>query len=135
LKDNYAASHVLFGDIDLEEHKEWEEMVCTKAGLTAVLPLWQKERKALVLEMLKAGIETIIVSCNEAMGKEFLGRKLSIELVEELESMNIDPCGEKGEFHTLVINAPFFSKSLDVTIENKVQHQNYWFSELKLINV
>ena len=130
LKQEYQLTHAIFGDIDLQAHRDWEEKVCANAGLTAVLPLWQQDRKSLVTQMLEAGIETIIVSCNETMGEQFLGKTITIELVEELESLGIDACGENGEFHTLVLDCPLFSKRINVSVGNKLLHGNYWFVEL-----
>jgi len=133
LKEQYDLSHAVFGDIDLQPHRDWEEKVCTNAGLTAVLPLWQQNRKALVLQMLEAGIETIIVSCNEIMGERFIGQTITEELVDELEAMGIDACGENGEYHTLVLDCPLFTRKINVAVKNKILHEKYWFSELDLL--
>lgn len=132
LKEQYHLTHAVFGDIDLQPHRDWEEKVCTNAGLTAVLPLWQQDRKKLVLQMLEAGIETMIVSCNNTMGESFIGRKLTPALIDELEALQIDPCGENGEFHTLVLNCPLFSHPLQVSVTEKLQHEAYWFARLEL---
>ncbi|MCW3086823.1 MAG: adenosine nucleotide hydrolase [Sediminibacterium sp.] len=132
LKAQYGLSHAVFGDIDLQAHRDWEEKVCTAAGLTALLPLWQQDRRSLVMQMLDAGIETLIVSCNTVMGEKFLGKQLSISLVEELEALGVDACGENGEFHTLVTNCPLFGYPVPVKINRTLQHENYWFSEMSL---
>lgn len=132
LKEEFDLTHAVFGDIDLQPHRDWEEKVCANAGLTAVLPLWQQNRKQLVLAMLEAGIETIIVSCNETMGKRFIGKPITAALVEELESMGIDACGENGEYHTLVLDCPLFSKRVNAEVVNILQHGAYWFGELKM---
>jgi len=132
LKLQYQAEVTVFGDIDLVPHREWEEKVCTAAGLEALLPLWQKERKPLVLEMLNAGIETMIVSCNETLGENFIGRIITPELLDELEEMGVDACGENGEYHTLVVNCPMFNERLNIQVANKLHHGTYWFSELVL---
>ncbi len=134
LKQAYGLSHAIFGDIDLQPHRDWEEKVCSNANLTAVLPLWQQNRKELVMQMINGGIETIIVSCNTIMGERFLGKKISAELVDELELLGIDACGENGEFHTLVLNCPLFSKPISVNILQKIQHEQYWFSQLELVS-
>lgn len=132
LGKQYALTHAVFGDIDLQAHRDWEEKVCAQAGLTALLPLWQQNRKALVYQMLDAGIETMIVSCNTTMGERFLGKMLTPELVAELESLGVDVCGENGEFHTLVLHCPLFSQSLKVLTGKKLLHNGYWFTELAL---
>lgn len=132
LKDKFHLTHAVFGDIDLQEHRDWEEKVCANSGLTAVLPLWKQNRKALVLMMLEAGIKAVIVSCNELMGERFIGRAITPELVTELEIMGIDPCGENGEYHTLVLDCPLFSSAIDVVITEKLIHDKYWFAKLEL---
>lgn len=132
LKAEHELSHAIFGDIDLQPHRDWEEKVCANAGLTAVLPLWLQDRKDLVLQMLDAGIDTMIVSCNTVMGERFLGQRLTPALIDELEALGIDACGENGEFHTLVLNCPLFSQPIDVQVRNKIQHEQYWFTELEL---
>jgi len=133
LKEQYELTHAVFGDIDLQPHRDWEEKVCANAGLQAVLPLWQQNRKELVLQMLDAGIETMIVSCNEIMGERFIGKIITVELVDELESMGMDACGENGEFHTLVLNCPLFAERINVKVNRKLLHNSYWFSGLELI--
>jgi uncharacterized protein (TIGR00290 family) len=133
LKQEYQLTHAVFGDIDLQPHRDWEEKVCANAGLHAILPLWQQNRKELVMQMLNAGIETMIVSCNEVMGESYIGKMITPSLVDELEAMGVDACGENGEFHTLVLNCPLFSKSIKVTVTRKLLHNQYWFSELVLL--
>jgi uncharacterized protein (TIGR00290 family) len=134
LKKEYDLEYAVFGDIDLQAHRDWEEKVCAKAGLNAVLPLWQQNRKALVLDMLQAGMKTMIVSCNEAMGERFLGKTLTTALVTELEGMGIDPCGENGEFHTLVTDCKLFQMPIPVRVVRTLKHENYWFADLELGN-
>ena len=132
LKDQYQLTHAVFGDIDLQAHRDWEEKVCMNAGLTAVLPLWKQDRKALVTQMMETGIEAMIVSCNETMGERFIGKIITPSLVDELELLGIDACGENGEYHTLVLDCPLFSSGIDVSVEEKLKHENYWFARLEL---
>lgn len=133
LTEQYQLTHAVFGDIDLQAHRDWEEKVCMQANLTAVLPLWQQDRLQLVTQMLESGIVTMIVSCNEVMGEKFLGRVLSINAIKELQALDVDPCGENGEFHTLVLNCPLFKNKLQVEVKEKMLHDNYWFSKLELM--
>jgi diphthine-ammonia ligase len=127
LKQEYEIEGVVFGDIDLDAHRQWEEKVCEEAGLMALLPLWKRPRKALLMEMLARGIKTMIVSCNLAMGERFLGRMLDESLIPELESLDIDVCGESGEFHTVVIDCPLFKKPVTLPSFATVRHEDYWF--------
>jgi uncharacterized protein (TIGR00290 family) len=129
LKVEHDLSAAIFGDIDLQAHRDWEEMVCANASLKAILPLWQQDRADLVVQMLNAGIKTMIVSCNEQMGEGFLGKILDLKLVQQLNDAGVDVCGENGEFHTLVLDCPLFSRPLDVEIAGRAKHENYWFSQ------
>jgi len=73
-----------------------------------------------------------VVSCNETMGERFIGQLINPVLVYELEAMGIDACGENGEYHTLVLDCPLFSKRINVKVTEKLLHGNYWFSKLEL---
>ena len=130
LKEKYDLTHAVFGDIDLQPHRDWEEKVCSNAGLTAVLPIWKQDRRQLVMQMLEAGIETMIVSCNEIMGEPFIGKIITPGLVDELEAIGVDACGENGEFHTLVLDCPLFKHKINASIVKKILHEKYWFGEL-----
>lgn len=129
-KKQYQLTDAVFGDIDLQAHRDWEEKVCASAGLNAFLPLWLQDRRTLVFEMLDAGIQTMIVSCNSIMGPSFLGRTITPALVDELEALGVDACGENGEFHTLVYHCPLFSHALDIKVTKTLEHENYWFSDI-----
>jgi diphthine-ammonia ligase len=127
LKSEYEIECMVFGDIDLDAHREWEEKVCRAAGLVAALPLWKRERKTLLLEMLANGIQTMIVSCNLQLGEAFLGRMLDHELIPELEAKGVDVCGEGGEFHTVVIDCPLFQQPVNLPPSYKIRHEEYYF--------
>lgn len=133
LKLQYNLGAAVFGDIDLQPHRDWEEKVCSNAGLQAVLPIWQQDREQLVIQMLNSGIQTMIISCNEKMGEHFLGRILDEQVIKELKAIDIDVCGENGEFHTLVLNCPLFSNALNIEVKAKLKHENYWFCEPVLL--
>lgn len=127
VKQQYQVQSMVFGDIDLQPHRDWEEMVCNETGLNALLPLWQRDRRVLVNEMIQSGIRAMIVSCNTQMGEHFLGRTITHELVDELEQAGIDACGENGEFHTVVTDCPLFESAVKLPEYTRVLHDNYWF--------
>jgi diphthine-ammonia ligase len=129
LRSSYKVEAAVFGDIDLQAHRDWEEKVCTNAGLQAILPLWQQDREQLVVQMLNSGIQTMIISCNEKMGEAFLGKVLDEDLINELKAIDVDVCGENGEFHTLVLDCPLFSCPVNIQVTGKIKHDNYWFCQ------
>jgi diphthine-ammonia ligase len=127
IKKQYEIEGVVFGDIDLEPHREWEEKVCNAAELKAFLPLWQQDRVNLVFQMIDSGIETMIVSCNLEMGEAYLGKIITKELALELQQKGIDACGENGEYHTLVINCPLFKEKINLPKYHKQTYEKYCF--------
>ncbi|WP_091412619.1 diphthine--ammonia ligase [Aquimarina amphilecti] len=133
LTDTYNLKSAVFGDIDIQSHRDWEEKVSNAANLKAILPIWQQSRKQLVLDMIDNGIEALIVSCNNILGPDFLGRKIDKKLIEDLEALGVDACGENGEYHTLVVNAPLFKEKLRVNVVGKETSSNYNFASLKLL--
>ncbi len=82
--------------------------------------------------MIDYGVEAIIVSCNDILGSDFLGRTIDRELIEDLEALDVDVCGENGEYHTLVINAPLFKERLTINVLDKETSSNYNFARLEI---
>lgn len=133
LANQYELSDAVFGDIDIQSHRDWEESVCKAANITCNLPLWQQDRRELVTEMIDAGIVAMIVSCNDHLGQEFLGRIINTETIELLDAKGVDICGENGEFHTAVLNCPLFNKPIEVIQGEKMSNgTGYNFIELFL---
>jgi diphthine-ammonia ligase len=108
-------SSCIFGDIDIAAHRAWCEQVCASAGLLARHPLWQRDRRELLQELLERGWTAVIVVVREAvLDRRFLGRRLDRQLIDELDARGIDVCGENGEFHTVVTDGPLFAKPLEI---------------------
>jgi len=126
---------VVFGDIDIEEHKQWVERVCSELEVVAILPLWHEEPRRLLNDFVQAGFEAIVVSANsEFFGDEWLGRPLTSELVEELCKLgtqsDFHPCGEQGEYHTFVTDGPIFKERIKVVDSRKVLREGYRFLDI-----
>ncbi len=123
----------VFGDIDLESHKEWLEDIANKTGADVLLPLWNRDRVELVEEFIELGFKTMIIATKSSiMGDKYLGRVLDSDLVNEFLELGIDPSGEGGEFHTLVVDGPIFSEKIDLKIVGKVERGKYYFLEVEL---
>ncbi len=124
----------VFGDIDLDEHREWVERVCRECGITPHLPLWGKDQSDLLEVFIDSGFKAIIVATDvSVMGEEWLGRVVDASLVADLENAgNITPCGEAGEYHTLVIGGPLLKKDLEVSKAENVLRDEHWFLDIQL---
>lgn len=126
-----GARAAVFGDIDIPRHREWEENVCRQASLTAVLPLWQKDRMALLEAWWVAGFEARIVVVREGLvDRRYLGCILDRTTAAELAATGVDPCGENGEFHTLVTAGPLFRLPLALKLRGQVLRSGCWFQDV-----
>jgi uncharacterized protein (TIGR00290 family) len=118
---------MVFGDIYLLEHESWIERVCSDLNINAVEPLWNNSAENIINEFINSGFKAIIISCKaDIMGKEFLGRYIDKKLIDELRKRDICPCGEKGEFHTLVVDGPIFSKPIKILEAEPVIKEGFW---------
>ena len=123
----------IFGDIDLDEHKQWEDRVCKSASMEAVLPLWKMNRKEIVKEFITLGFKAKIVVVNTNMiDIGFLGQDLSVSLVEKIEKCGADPCGENGEYHTIVYGGPIFKKTVDIKFNNEIIPIDDTYAQIKM---
>ncbi|MCK4245090.1 MAG: diphthine--ammonia ligase [Candidatus Omnitrophica bacterium] len=118
----------VFGDIDLQEHRDWVERVCREVKTKAYLPLWGKNQKELLEEFILARFEAIIVAIRaEVLDKDWLGKKIDKNFIQELEKKRINLCGESGEYHTFVINGPIFKRRIKILESDKVLKNGHWF--------
>jgi uncharacterized protein (TIGR00290 family) len=125
----------VFGDIDFEEHREWVERVCREADMTPFLLLWGLSQDKIMLDFIDSGFEAIVVATRaDLLGEEWLGRRIDRDFLGQLdrlkETKNITPCGEAGEYHTLVINGPMFDQRLEIVEANKVLRDEHWFLDI-----
>jgi uncharacterized protein (TIGR00290 family) len=121
-----GAGAAAFGDIDLEAHRDWEARVVAEAGLDHWLPLWGQDRRGLVDETLAAGYRAMIVALRpEALPVDFLGRILDPGLLDAIAARGVDPSGEDGEFHTLVVDGPAFRRPLAVRAAGRADDGPY----------
>jgi diphthine-ammonia ligase len=99
-------THMLFGDIDLQAHRDWLEPACTRAGLVALFPLWGEPRARLAHEVIERGIRARLVCVDTRwLDASTCGVDYDAALLARLPP-GVCPCGEAGEFHTFVVDAP-----------------------------
>lgn len=129
LKRN-GVTHVLFGDLFLQDIRSYREKQLSQLGLHGVFPLWMRETAALAREMIDAGIEAFLTCVDlRKLDASFAGRRFDGDLLGALPA-GIDPCGENGEFHTFVSAGPMFSASIPVSVGETVQRDGFAFADL-----
>jgi uncharacterized protein (TIGR00290 family) len=128
-----GSSAGIFGDIDLEQHREWVERICAEAGMEALLPLWKSNRDALLTELLSSGFKAVIVSVKDGvLDSAFLGKSLDDIVITEMKRAGIDASGEEGEYHTFVTDGPIFSRPLEVSRRRAHLRDGYQFLDIDI---
>jgi uncharacterized protein (TIGR00290 family) len=117
----------VFGDIDLQAHRDWVRGVCDVSGLSCHLPLWQEPRRRLLDEFLTSGARATVVAVDASkLSAEFLGLELDEAVIARLEAAGADACGEEGEYHTMVTAAPLFSAPVPLTWGGIEERDGHW---------
>ena len=121
-----GASMCVYGDIDIEHHKQWGVDRCNAVGMVAEFPLWQESRENLVHEFIDSGFKATIKKVNlNNLGKDFLGKVLTRELIQEIKETGSDACGENGEYHTFVSDGPLFKNPINFKQSKVTLDENY----------
>lgn len=118
-----GVKHVAFGDICLEDVRRYRESSMAEISMEAVFPLWGKEGGTLLVDFLRKGFKAIITCVDtKFVNPFFLGRRLD-EGILGVMGLDVDPCGERGEFHTFVYDGPLFSFPVDFQLGEVVERE------------
>jgi uncharacterized protein (TIGR00290 family) len=125
-----GVTHVIFGDLFLEDVRAYREQKLAGTGITPLFPLWQRPTDALARDMIAAGVETYLVCVDvKQLPKSFAGRRFDAALLADLPA-SADPCGEKGEFHSCVVAGPMFDWRIDVTVGATIERDGFAYTDL-----
>ena len=123
-------THVAFGDLFLEDVRRYRETRLEGTGLTPLFPLFGSDTTALAREMIAAGLAARLTCVNPAvLDPSFAGREFDARLLAELPA-HVDPCGERGEFHTFAYRGPMFHRPIPVTPGAVVERDGFVFADL-----
>ncbi|MBN2516365.1 MAG: diphthine--ammonia ligase [Deltaproteobacteria bacterium] len=127
----------IFGDIDLEGHREWVERVSSDVGISAVLPIWKEKREVILREFIEAGFEAIVVAVKkDVLGDEWLGRTVDSDFINDmLKIEDVDISGENGEYHTLVLSGPVFERRINIIQSEKIIRDEHCFLDISACEV
>lgn len=123
-----GAKSMVFGDIYLTEHENWVGRVCQDLKIGMIEPLWQVSPEKIIEEFINLGFKAVVVSAKaELFGRDFIGREIDQQFLEELKKRKICPCGENGEFHTFVTGGPIFKKGeIEITKSRAILKKGFW---------
>lgn len=122
---------VAFGDIFLEDLREYREKQLARIDMTALFPIWKRDTRELAKQVIQSGIKAILTCVDgNALDGAFAGRAYDESLLSDLPA-GVDPCGENGEFHSFVYDAPMFCQPIDCQRgETVLREQRFWFCDL-----
>jgi uncharacterized protein (TIGR00290 family) len=125
-----GVTHIVFGDLFLEDIRAYRERQLAAAGMSGIFPLWGRDTRALAGEMIVSGLEAYLVCIDpRRLPRACAGRRFDAQLLRELPP-DVDPCGENGEFHTVVTAAPGFAAPIPVTVGAVVERQGFVFADV-----
>ncbi len=118
-----------FGDLYLQDVRDYREQRMQGTGIEAVFPLWGRDTGELLAEMLGSGLRACLTCVDpRVLSAEFAGRELTPELVASMPP-GIDPCGENGEFHSFVFDGPMFNQPLEIESGKIVTRDGFVFAD------
>jgi diphthamide synthase (EF-2-diphthine--ammonia ligase) len=136
MADAFGAAHddgvdeVDFGDLFLEDIRAYRELAMAGTGVVPVFPLWGRPTAELALEMIDVGVRAVVTCVDPRhLDASFAGRWFDSDFLRDLPPQ-VDPCGERGEFHTFVWDAPGFSAPIDVTVGGVVERDGFVFADV-----
>jgi len=126
------AEAIAFGDVFLEDVRAYRERQLAGTAITPLFPLWGRSTTELAREMVDAELEAIVTCVDtEQLDRSFVGRSYDHRLLDELPEA-VDPCAENGEFHTVTVGGPMFSRTLDVKVGEIVDRDRFVFADVEL---
>ena len=125
-----GVSRVVFGDLFLEDIRHYRERQLARIGMSGIFPLWQRDTRQLAGEFIDAGFRAILVCVDpKQLDPTFCGREFDRPMLADLPAA-VDPCGERGEFHTFVYDGPIFRRPVGVARGEVVEREGFWFCDL-----
>jgi uncharacterized protein (TIGR00290 family) len=132
LYDREKISSVVFGDLFLQDVRDYREEFLGKLGMACEFPIWGRDTKDLANYFIDKGFKAITCCVDlRKIGSEFCGRKFDSKFLSELPP-KVDPCGENGEFHTFVYEGPIFQSKIDVKVGAIVERDGFCFADVDL---
>jgi len=125
-------THVAFGDLFLEDVRAYREARLAGTGLTPLFPLWGIPTRDLAHEMVAGGLRARIATLDpRVMPRELIGAEYDLSLLSRLPP-SVDPCAERGEFHTCATAGPMFAAPIVVTTGEVVEREGFLYGDLRL---
>jgi uncharacterized protein (TIGR00290 family) len=124
-----GVGEVIFGDLFLEDIRQYRERQLSKIGMKGIFPLWGRDTARLARTFIDSGFKAVVCTVDpKVLDRKFCGAEFA-DLLEELPP-GVDPCGENGEFHTFVYDGPIFRKRIEVRVGEVVLREGFYFADV-----
>lgn len=124
-----GVTHMIFGDLFLEDIRRYREEKLAGTGITPVFPLWGIDTRQLAGEMVAAGLRALVTCVDpKKLDASFAGRIFDGDLLADLPAC-VDPCGENGEFHTFACQGPMFRAPIEIERGVVVERDGFVFAD------
>jgi uncharacterized protein (TIGR00290 family) len=125
-----GVTHVAFGDLFLEDVRDYRIRQMAGTGIEPLFPLWGADTATLARAMVHAGLRAVLTCVDpKQLPPGFCGRTYDAALLADLPA-NVDPCGERGEFHTFCFTGPAFERSIAVRVGECVERDGFRFADV-----
>lgn len=122
-------THMIFGDLFLEDIRRYREEKLAGTGIEPVFPLWEIDTRQLAQEMVAAGLRAMLTCVDpRKLNSSFAGRRFDAQLLADFPA-EIDPCGENGEFHTFAYQGPMFHTPIQIDQGDVVERDGFVFAD------
>jgi uncharacterized protein (TIGR00290 family) len=119
-----------FGDLFLADIREYREAKLSGTGITPLFPLWQMPTDKLAMEMISSGLRAVITCVDpQQLPVTFAGREFNQQFLADLPAQ-IDPCGERGEFHTFAFDGPMFADAVNIQVGELVERDGFGYADV-----
>lgn len=122
--------YIIFGDIFLEDVRNYRIRMLEGTGIIPVFPLWGNDTGELARQIIGSGIRARVTCLDpNKLDRKFGGSEFDSSFLRELPE-GVDPCGENGEYHTFVYSAPFFKRTINVKTGESLLRDGFYFTDL-----
>lgn len=134
LRLKHDVTHIAYGDLYLNDVRQYRIKLMEETGLIPLFPLWGLDTKDLADRMIESGLSACLTCIDpKQLAEDYAGHQFNNEFLSSI-SNSVDPCGENGEFHTYVFSGPMFEQDIPIMIGETVKRDGFCFTDLTLAN-
>ena len=121
---------IVFGDLFLEDIRAYREQFLARHNMRGLFPVWKRDTSCFIREFIELGFKAVVTCVDsKVLDQSFAGRVIDEAFLSSLP-VDVDPCGENGEFHSFVFDGPIFKEAVKFSVGETVSRESFWFCDL-----